>query len=164
MQRSFENGFCLFQFVKIPWCHKREMLLEKRNAILLQDIRHKRRTGIMILLIKRYLKQDERQSDNTVVISLSLFIALQKLSCNTFFLSAYTAYGLLYILHAEILPRSPAYFLFQSRRSAERPDSFYPHCRPLLDRHPSKGPHAHKDPDHPTMMDAKNPGVSTKAR
>ena len=41
MQRSFENGFCLFQFVKIPWCHKREMLLEKRNAILLQDIRHK---------------------------------------------------------------------------------------------------------------------------
>ena len=86
MQRSFENGFCLFQFVKIPWCHKREMLLEKRNAILLQDIRHKRRTGIMILLIKRYLKQDERQSDNTVVISLSLFIALQKLSCNTFFL------------------------------------------------------------------------------
>ena len=80
MQRSFENGFCLFQFVKIPWCHKREMLLEKRNAILLQDIRHKRRTGIMILLIKRYLKQDERQSDNTVVISLSLFIALQKLS------------------------------------------------------------------------------------
>ena len=102
MQRSFENGFCLFQFVKIPWCHKREMLLEKRNAILLQDIRHKRRTGIMILLIKRYLKQDERQSDNTVVISLSLFIALQKLSCNTFFLFCRT-------LHTD-------YFIFCMRK------------------------------------------------